>query len=53
MEKDKKFLSLNNNNKNEGYFGPKREGGISNVPKIALKCYLHHIIEARPRIKNH
>lgn len=50
MNKEKKFYSLDSNT--EGYYGSRRQGGISNVPKIALKFYLHHITEARSRVKD-
>jgi hypothetical protein len=45
----KKYVSLDTGTSKD-YFGSRRQGGISNIPKVILKHYFNYISGARQRI---
>lgn len=50
MQKARKHVSLDVPSNSGGYFGSRRQGGISNIPIAALANYLDFIITARERV---
>lgn len=52
MQKARKHVSLDVTSSQGGYFGSRRQGGISNIPIAALTSYLDFIISARDRVVN-